>query len=69
MEIFLPLLFKSVNYSSSLCVQFMQILFCKGQTVLDYKSLEVFFFDCAIKKEHFIIRMTKMALASGWNAV
>lgn len=35
---FFPLLFKSVNYSSSLCVKFMQILFCKVQTVLDDKS-------------------------------
>lgn len=58
----------SFNYSSSLCVQFMQIYFCKGQTVLDYKSLEGF---CGndFEKKHFIMRMTKMALASGWNAV
>lgn len=46
----------------------MQIYFCKGQTVLDYKSLEGF---CCndFEKKHFIMRMTKMALASGWNAV
>lgn len=61
---FFALAFKSVNYSRSLCVRLMQILFRREQTILEPKS-KVCFLSQPKKKEHFIFRMTKMASASG----